>query len=252
MMSEKKFEGKVVLITGGSSGIGFATAQEFSREGADVVITGRDEKTLSSSQRQLGARVVAIKADASRVADTQNLVEAVGRRFGRVDILVLNAGIPKYSPIGAITEEMFDETFNINVKGVFFTMQKSLPLLTQGAAVILVSSAIAHIGLPNSSVYAASKAAVISLARTFSGELMERGIRVNVVSPGVVNTPMLQRFGIPPDELDRFTENLRAQVPAKRFADPKEIARTVLFLASSDSSYIFGSEIIADGGMSLF
>ncbi len=251
-MPEKKFEGKVVLITGGSSGIGLATAQEFLREGAHVIITGRDETTLSSSLKQLGGQALAVQADVSKIADTQRLMAEVGSRFSRVDVLVLNAGIPRYSPIGSITEEMFDEAFNINVKGVFFTMQKALPLLTRGAAVILVSSAIAHSGLPNSSIYAATKAAVISLGRTFSGELMERGIRVNVVSPGMIDTPMLQRFGLPPDEMEHFKENLRAQVPAKRFGEPKEIAKTLLFLASSDSSYIFGSEIIADGGMSLF
>ncbi len=251
-MSDRKFEGKVVLITGGSSGIGFATAQEFLREGAQLVITGRDEKTLVASKKELGPRVLAIKADASKLTDTQKLMRQVGDRFGRIDVLVLNAGIPKFSPVEAITEEMFDETFGVNVKGVFFTRQKALPLLIQGATVILISSAIAHSGLPNSSIYAASKAAVISLARPFSGELIERGIRVNVVSPGLVDTPIYQRFGIPPDQLDQFTEGLRAKVPIKRFADPHEIAQTVLFLASGDSSFILGTEIIADGGMSLF
>jgi NAD(P)-dependent dehydrogenase (short-subunit alcohol dehydrogenase family) len=247
-MLDRYFEGKVVIITGGSSGIGLATAQEFLEQGAQVVITGRDEKTLSASLKELGPQTLVIKADVCKMTDTQKVMQQVGDRFGRIDILVLNAGIFKVAPIPVITEEMFDETFNINVKGVFFTMQKALPLLTQGAAVILIASAIAHVGLPNTSIYAASKAALISFARTFSAELIGQGIRVNVVSPGPVSTPIYQRFGLPPDKLDQLTEGIRSRVPMKRFADPREIARTVLFLASSDSSFILGTEIVADGG----
>ena len=247
-MLDGSFEGKVVMITGGSSGIGLATAREFLTQGAQVVITGRDEKTLSASQKELGAQALAIKADVSKITDTEKVMQRVGERFGHIDVLVLNAGIFKVAPIPMITEEMFDETFDINVKGVFFTMQKALPLLAQDATVILIASAVAHIGLPNTSIYAASKAALISFARTFSAELIERGIRVNVVSPGPVWTPVYQRFGLPPDQLNQMKEGIRSRVPMKRFADPREIARTVLFLASSDSSFILGAEIVADGG----
>ena len=247
-MLDRSFEGKVVMITGGSSGIGLATAQEFLWQGARVVITGRDEKTLSASLKELGPQTLAIKADVSKITDTQKVMQRVGERFGHIDILVLNAGIFKVARSRWSHEEMFDETFDINVKGVFFTMQKALPLLAQGAAVILIASAIAHIGLPNTSIYAASKAALIRFARTFSAELIEQGIRVNVVSPGPVWTPIYQRFGLPPDKLDQLTEGIRSRVPMKRFADPREIARTVLFLASNDSSFILGTEIVADGG----
>lgn len=245
-----KLEGKVAVITGGNSGIGLATAKEFKEQGAQVVITGRDQQTLDEAKREIGGGVLAVRSDTSSLTEIDKLFAAVKEKFGYIDVLFVNAGVGKFAPVEAVTEELFDSIMDINFKGAYFTIQKALPMLTDNASIILNASINAYIGMPNSSVYAASKAALITLARTLSAELVGRGIRVNVVSPGPVATPILGRMGMPPEVLEETAKSIQAQVPMKRFGRPEEIAKTVLFLASSDSSFLLGTEIVADGGMS--
>jgi NAD(P)-dependent dehydrogenase (short-subunit alcohol dehydrogenase family) len=245
-----KLEGKVAVVTGGNSGIGLATAKEFKEQGAQVVITGRDQQTLDEAKREIGGDALAIRSDASSLTEIDKLFAAVKEKFGRIDVLFVNAGVGKFAPVEAVTEELFDAIMDINFKGAYFTIQKALPLLSDNASIILNTSISAHIGMLNSSVYAASKAALITLARTLSAELLSRGIRVNAVSPGPVTTPIFGRTGLPPEELEETAKSLQEQMPMKRFGRPEEIAKTVLFLASSDSSFLLGTEIVADGGMS--
>lgn len=245
-----KLEGKVAVITGGNSGIGLATAQVFSQEGAHVVISGRDEKTLNEAARELGGDALAVRADASKLDEIDRMFAAVQEKFGKIDVLFVNAGIAQFSPLENVTEESFDQIMDINLKGAYFTIQKALPLLNDNASVILNASVVAHVGLPSSSVYSASKAALLSLARTLSADLLERGIRVNAVSPGPISTPIFGRMGYEPDALEETKKQFGAQVPMKRLGRPEEIAKAVLFLASSDSSFLLGTEIIADGGLS--
>ncbi len=245
-----KLEGKVAVVTGGNSGIGLATAKEFAREGAKTVISGRDEKTLAQAGREIGGEVLAVQTDVAKLSDIDKLYAAVKERFGKIDVLFVNAGIGIFKPLEAVTEDDFDLQMNVNLKGAYFTIQKALPLLNDNASIVLNTSINAHIGMPNSSIYAASKAAVISFARTMSAELVGRGIRVNALSPGPVQTPIYDRLGLPPEQLEEFAENIKSQIPMGRFGEPEEIAKAALFLASSDSSFILGTEIIADGGMS--
>jgi NAD(P)-dependent dehydrogenase (short-subunit alcohol dehydrogenase family) len=247
-----KLEGKVAVVTGGNSGIGLATAKEFAREGARVVITGRDRRTLSEAAREIGGDVLALRSDSSSLGDIDGLFAAVGERFGRVDVLFVNAGVGKFAPVEETDEELFDQIMDINFKGAYFTVKKALPLLADGASVVLNTSVVAHIGFPNASVYSASKAALLSLVRTLSADLIGRGIRVNAVSPGPVETPIFGRLGLPPEAKDETMKNFREQVPLKRFGRPEEIAKAVLFLASPDSSFLVGTEIVADGGVSGF
>jgi NAD(P)-dependent dehydrogenase (short-subunit alcohol dehydrogenase family) len=245
-----KLEGKVAVITGGNSGIGLATAKEFSKQGAKVVISGRDRQTLDSARKEIGNGVLAVQADTSNLNDIDALLKAVKKEFGNIDVLFVNAGVGKFLPVENVTEEFFDQIMNINFKGAYFTIQKALPVLNDNASIILNSSISAHIGMPDSSVYAASKAALITLARTLSAELVGRGIRVNAVSPGPITTPIFDKMGLAPQDRQELAKNIQEQVPMKRFGRPEEIAKTVLFLASSDSSLLLGTEIIADGGMS--
>lgn len=245
-----KLDGKVAVITGGNSGIGLATAKEFARQGAKVVISGRDAKTLAEAEREIGGEVLAIQADVGKLSEIDKLYDAVRERFGKIDVLFVNAGIGIFKPLEAVTEEDFDLQMNVNLKGAYFTIQKALPLLNDHASIVLNTSINAHIGMPNSSIYAASKAAVTSFARTISAELVGRGIRVNALSPGPVQTPIYDRWGLPPEQLKEITENIKSQIPLGRFGRSEEIAKAALFLASSDSSFILGTEIIADGGMS--
>ena len=245
-----KLEGKVAVITGGNSGIGLATAKEFKEQGARVVITGRDQETLDDAKREIGSDVLAVRSDTSSLTEIHKLFAVVKEKFGKIDVLFVNAGIGEFAPIESVTEESFDSIMDINFKGAYFTIQKALPLLNDNASIVLNASIVAYIGMPNSSVYAASKAALITLARTLSAELVGRGIRVNVVSPGPVSTPILGRMGMPPEVLEETAKSIQAQVPMKRFGRPEEIAKTVLFLASEDSSFLLGTEIVADGGMS--
>ena len=246
----KKLDGKVAVVTGGNSGIGLATAREFQQQGAKVVITGRDQHTLDDAKQELGNDVLAVRSDTSRLADIDKLFAVVKEKLGKIDVLFINAGVGKFMPLESVTEEFFDSIMDINFKGAYFTIQKALPLLNDNASIVLNASINAYIGMPNTSVYAASKAALITLARTLSAELVDRGIRVNVVSPGPVATPIFGKLGIGADALDEVIKNVQTQVPMKRFGRPEEIAKTVLFLASDDSSFLLGTEIVADGGMS--
>jgi len=249
-MSEKhKFEGKVVLVTGGNSGIGFATAKEFIAEGAKVLITGRDQTNLDRAKKELGSSLKAIKNDAGKLSETDRLVDFISKEYGRLDVAFINAGIAEFGPQANLDESAFDDTFNTNVKGPYFLIKGLVPLFRNGGSVILNGTINAHIGMPGSSIYAASKAALISFARTLSAEYVGQGIRINVVSPGPIKTPIFERLGLPPEALQQMAAGIQAKVPMKRFGTPEEIAKTVLFLASSDSSFIIGTEIIVDGGM---
>jgi NAD(P)-dependent dehydrogenase (short-subunit alcohol dehydrogenase family) len=246
----QKFAGKIALVTGGNSGIGLAAALAFAKEGARIVITGRDQATLDKAAVQLGEKVVAVRSDAGSVADGIKLATLLQQQGVMLDAVFINAGVAKLAPFGAVEEEMWDATFNTNLKGPYFLIKALLPRLNPGAAIVLNGSINAHIGMPNTSVYAASKAALISLAKTLSSELLSRGVRVNVVSPGPITTPLLSRLGLPAEQLSEVAAGIQAQVPLKRFGTPGEIASAVLYLASSDSAFIVGTELVADGGMS--
>jgi NAD(P)-dependent dehydrogenase (short-subunit alcohol dehydrogenase family) len=245
----QRFDGKVAVVTGGNSGIGLATARAYAREGAKVAITGRSDATLKSAQKELGPDVLVLKADMSRIPEIESSMARIKERFGRIDALFVNAGIGRFVPLEEVTEELFDQTMATNLKGAFFTVQKAMPLLTRGAAVVLNASINAHMGMPGSSVYGASKAAVVNLARTLSADLLERGVRVNAVSPGPVTTAILDRMGLPEEDTRRLKENITAQVPLKRFGHADEIAAAVLYLSSPESAFVVGAELIIDGGM---
>jgi len=245
----ERFKNKVAVVTGGNSGIGLATARAFAREGARVAITGRNEATLNAAQRELGPDVLAVKADFSRVSEIGTAMDRIKERFGRIDALFVNAGVGRFVPFEEVTEAFFDETMATNLKGAFFTVQKAVPLLSRGAAVVLNASINAHMGMPGSSVYGASKAAVVNLAKTLSADLLQRGIRVNVVSPGPVATPILDRMGLPEAETRQLKERITEQVPLKRFGHPDEIAAAVLYLSSDESAFVVGTELVVDGGM---
>lgn len=240
--------GKVAVVTGGNSGIGLATAKLFHAEGAKVAIAGREQKTLDAAEKEIGGDTLAVRADVGKLEDIDRLYRAVKEKFGKIDILFANAGVAKFVPIEQSTEEFFDQQFTINVKGLYFTIQKALPLLNPGASIILNSSVAGSKGFAHSSVYSATKAAVRSFARTLTAELIERGIRVNVVSPGPIATPILSRNGLSKEQMDEVAKNLTALVPAKRFGEPDEVGKAVVFLASPDSSYISGQELFVDGG----
>ena len=244
-----RFTDKVAVVTGGNSGIGLATAKAFAREGARVAITGRSDATLKAAQKELGPDALVLKADMSRVPEIAAAMDQIKKKFGRIDALFVNAGIGRFVPFEDVTEEFFDETIATNLKGAFFTIQKAAPLLPRGAAVVLNASINAHMGLPGSSVYGASKAAVVNLAKTLSADLLQHGVRVNVVSPGPVATPILDRMGLPEDQTRQLKERLAAQVPLKRFGTPDEIAAAVLYLSSGESSFVVGTELVVDGGM---
>ncbi len=244
-----KLNNKVAVVTGGSSGIGLSTAKRFVADGAQVVITGRDQEALDAAVAELGDRATGIRGDVANLEDLDRLFAQVQTQFGRVDVLFANAGIAPFVPFEAVTEEHFDSLFNINVRGLFFTVQKALPLLSERASVILNASVAAQSGIPNTSVYSATKAAVRSLGRTLAAELSPRGIRVNVVSPGLIETPLLGKLGLSQDELDAFGEQVAQQTPLRRPGKPEEIAATVAFLASDDASYFTGADLVVDGGM---
>ncbi len=245
-----RFKGKTVLVTGGNSGIGLATAQAFAKEGARVVITGRDEATLEKAKATLGADAVALRNDAAASGAGQALADELTARRIRLDAVYINAGVAKLGPIESVDEKVWDEVFNVNIKGAYFAIKAIIPLMNRGSAIILNGSINAHIGMPGSSVYAASKAALISLAKTLSSEFLDRGIRVNVVSPGPIETPLYGKLGIPSEKLSEVAGSILTQVPLKRFGKPEEIASAVVYLASKDAAFIIGTELIADGGMS--
>ena len=246
----KRFEGKTALVTGGNSGIGLATAVAFASEGARLVITGRDQSTLDRAQAQLGDDAIAIRNDAGRIADGVALAELLRQRGIMLDAVFLNAGVAKLAALESVDEAMWDETLNTNLKGPYFLIKALTPLLNPGASIVLNGSINAHIGMPNTSVYSASKAGLISLAKTLSAELLGRGIRVNVVSPGPVRTALYGRLGIPANELSQVAANLQDQIPLKRFGRPEEIADAVLYLSSAESAFVVGTELVIDGGMS--
>ena len=244
-----KLSNKVAVVTGGSSGIGFATARRFIAEGAQVVITGRNQDALDTAIGELGDRVMGVRGDVANLQDLDELYAQVKRNFDRIDVLFANAGVAPLGPFETVTQEQFDALFNINVRGLFFTVQKALPLLSERASVILNASVVAQTGLPNTSVYSATKAAVRSLGRTLAAELSPRGIRVNVVSPGLIETPFWGKVGLNRDEIDAFGEQVIQQTPLGRPGKPEEIAATAAFLASDDASYFTGADLVADGGM---
>jgi len=246
-----KLQNKVCVITGGNSGIGLATAHEFKANGAKVVIFGRSRQTLDQAAASLGKEILAVQGDVRKLGDIQRLFEQASERFGRIDVLVANAGIAKFAPIENFPEELFDELCDIHIKGTFYTVQKALPFLRDGASVILVASADADKqGRIGTSIYTAAKAAVRSLARSMSVELLPRHIRVNVLSPGMTDTPIITRekaiAGPSPEQLAAMITKL---IPTKRRCTPEEMAKAMLYLASDDSSYCIGIELVADRGL---
>jgi NAD(P)-dependent dehydrogenase (short-subunit alcohol dehydrogenase family) len=246
----KKLEGKVAVITGGSSGIGLATAQRFvEEEGAHVFITGRRQSEVDAAVKQIGKNVTGVQGDVSNLADLDRLYDTVKQQKGRIDVLFANAGIIELAPLGSITESHFDKIFNINVKGLLFTVQKALPLFQDGGSIILTASIGGSKGYEGSNVYSATKAAIRSFARSWTVDLKHRKIRVNAISPGVIDTPMTSSM-VQSEELgEQLKTNLVSAVPMGRMGSPDEIAKAVSFLASDDSSYVTGIELFVDGGM---
>lgn len=243
-----QFTNKIAVVTGGNSGIGLAAAQKLMAEGAQVVIFGRNAETLETARQQLGDSAIAVQGDVAKAADLDQLFQTVKDRFGKLDVLFVNAGIAKFAPIDQTEESLYDQSFDINVKGAYYTIQKALPLFTNGGAIVVNTSGTNVKGIPGASVYAATKAALRSIVRTLAAELSDRGIRVNAVSPGPVETPIYDRLGMPQEMLAGFSQSLQAQVPLKRFGKPEEIAEAVTFLASDAASYVQGTELAVDGG----
>ena len=246
----KKLEGKIAVVTGGSSGIGLATAKRFVEEGARVVITGRREKELELAASIIGENVTTVVGDVSRLDDLDRLYDVVKEKHGHLDILFANAGAGTIAPLAGATEAHFDQTFDVNVKGMFFTVQKALPLFKDGGSIILNSSVSNVLGLPGFTAYAASKAAVRNFARGWTMELKDRKIRVNCMSPGAIDTPALATTtGLTPEQAEQAAEQFTTQIPMGRRGMPEEIAAAVTFLASDESSYITGIDLPVDGGM---
>jgi NAD(P)-dependent dehydrogenase (short-subunit alcohol dehydrogenase family) len=243
-----KLEGKIALVTGGNSGIGLATALRFVKEGAYVYITGRRQAELDRAVKTIGANVTAVRADASNLADLDQLYAQIKQEKGRLDIVFANAGSGIAAPLGSITEEQYDQTFNVNVKGLLFTVQKALPLIPNGGSIILNASIVSVKGMPAFSVYSATKAAVRSFARTWTTDLKDRKIRVNVVSPGPIQTPGVDGLAQTQEQRQGLYAQLTSMVPLGRIGDPDEIAKAVVFLASDDASFVAGIELFVDGG----
>jgi NAD(P)-dependent dehydrogenase (short-subunit alcohol dehydrogenase family) len=244
-----KLKGKIALITGGSTGIGLATAKQFVHEGAYVFITGRRELELAEAVKEIGRNVTAVQGDVSNFADLDRLFAQIKREKGRLDIVFANAGVMKDAPFGTISEEIYDSIFNINVKGLLFTVQKALPLMPDGGSIVLNASFMASKGLSSNSVYSATKAAVRSFARTWTSDLQHRRIRVNAVSPGAIDTPGLNDLLASTEAGQQRLKMVPVSVPLGRVGTPDEIAKAVVFLASNDSSYITGTELCVDGGL---
>jgi len=244
-----KLEGKIALVTGGSSGIGLATAQSFIHEGAFVYITGRRQSELDKAVKTIGGtQLKAVRADASSLSDLDRLFEQIKQEKGRLDIVFANAGGGSFAPIGSITEELYQQTFDTNVKGVLFTVQKALPLVPDGGSIILNASIAGIKGMPAFSVYSATKAAVRSFARTWTTDLKDRGIRVNVISPGPIKTPILDGLAETDEQRQGIFQQLTSMVPLGRMGEPDEIGKAAVFLASQDASFIAGAELFVDGG----
>ena len=243
-----KLDGKIALITGGNSGIGLATAKLFANEGAHVYITGRREAELSAAVKEIGKNVTGVQGDVAKLADLDRLFAQIKREKEKLDIVFANAGIATFAPLGTITEEHFDSIFDTNVKGLLFTVQKALPLMPDGSAIILNASIVGSKGLPANSVYSATKAALRSFARTWTTDLKDRHIRVNAVSPGVIETPGLSKLYASGGAGEQRLKTVSSIIPLGRTGTPDEIAKAVLFLASDDSSYVTGAELFVDGG----
>jgi len=243
-----KLEGKIALVTGANSGIGLATAKSFVTEGAYVYITGRRDSELARAAAAIGRNVTAVPGDVSKPADLDRLFAQIQREKGRLDIVFANAGVAKFAPLGTITEELYDSIFDVNVKGLLFTVQKALPLMPEGGSIIVNASVVASKGLPANSVYSATKAAVRSFARTWTTDLKSRRIRVNAVSPGSIDTPGLNDLLASSEVGEQRRKAITSAVPLGRFGTPDEIAKAVVFLASDDASYVTGAELFVDGG----
>src|SRR5579872_595675 len=246
-----RLNGKRALITGGSSGIGLEAARQFIAEGARVAITASKAESFQAARQEFGERALYIVSDAADTVGQQQVAEKLKEAFGNIDAVFINAGIAELKPIEQWDEAAFDRTFNLNVRGPFFLIRALLPLLSNPASIILNASINAHIGMPNTSVYGASKSALLSLCRTLSAELIPRGIRVNAISPGPIATPLYSKLGLSDADLKNVSNALQEQVPAKRFGKPSEIASAVVFLASDESAFTVGSELIIDGGLGL-
>jgi NAD(P)-dependent dehydrogenase (short-subunit alcohol dehydrogenase family) len=246
-----KLKGKTAVITGGNSGIGFATAKVFLREGAKVIITGRNEKSVQDAVQELGKNAFGIVSDAGKMSDLNSLNQKVEQISPVVDILFANAGVGIFAPFQQTTEEIFDSNMDINFKGAYFTIQKLLPLVADASSIILNSTIILHSGMETTTAYAASKGAVLSFCKTLAIELAGRNIRVNSISPGPINTPIYSKMGMPEEALKEFAAGVMAKIPLKRFGESEDVANAALFLASSDSSFMTGSELFVDGGKSI-
>jgi len=243
-MSSQRFQGKVAVVTGGNSGIGLGVARAYAREGAQVAITGRNDQTLQAAGMAIGSGTLAIQADASKLTDIEAAMKQIHERYDCIDALFVNAGIGRFVPFEEVTEAFFDETVAINMKGVFFTVQKAIPLMSRGLAILLNGSINAHLGMPGTTVYGATKAAVVNVAKTLSADLLEKGIRVNAISPGPITSALLARDGITEEKLQETNDWIQSQVPIKRFGTPEEIAAAVLYLTSSESAFVVGSELL--------
>lgn len=244
----KRLQGKRTLITGGTTGIGFETARQFLAEGARVLVTGLNDETISKARQELGPEAMIVKIDAGSVEAQAQLAAIVKETYRQLDVAVVNAGIGVFKPLGQWDEKTFDRSVAVNLKGPFFLLQALLPVFANPASVILTGSVNAHIGMPTSSVYAATKAALRSLSRTLSGELIARGIRLNTLSPGPVTTPIYGKLGLPADELKQMGDAILSQLPIGRFGLPVEIAKAAVYLAADESGYAVGSELVLDGG----
>lgn len=244
-----KLDGKVALVTGATSGMGLETARLFAKEGAKVVITGRREKELVEAARSVGPAALPAPGDVSKLADLDRLFSVIKEKYGHLDIIFANAGGGTFHPFDQVTEEEFDRQFAINVKGLFFTVQKALPLLRDGASIILNASVAASKGIEGGSVYSATKAAVRSFARSWTADLKARKIRVNALSPGPIETPIFGKMGLSQEQTEGFRQNVTSMIPLGRMGTMDEIARTVVFLASDDSSFITGIDLMVDGGL---
>jgi NAD(P)-dependent dehydrogenase (short-subunit alcohol dehydrogenase family) len=248
----KKLENKVAVITGGNSGIGLATAKLYVAQGAKVAITGRNKTTIDAAVDEIGGDIIGIVSDVADISSIDRSYKEIADTFGKFDVLVVNAGIYIATPLADFTEEMFDQTSDINFKGAFFSVQKALPYLNDGASIIITSSTLSTKASGSGAAYSATKAAVTSLARGFSAELVDRGIRVNVVSPGPIETPIFGRGGATAEQVDAFKAQMANIVPIKRLGNVEEIAEGFLYLASDDSKYMVGGDLVLDGGYSRF
>ncbi|MFK3797177.1 SDR family oxidoreductase [Pseudomonas sp. NPDC088444] len=250
--SIRNFDNKVILITGGTSGIGFETARQFIAQGAQVVVTGVSNQRVEATAKELGEKAVVLAADLRQPESLDAVIAEVAERYGRLDVVFANAGAGTAAPLEQITAAQIDEQFSLNFSGCFFTVQKAAPLLSKGASVILTTSFLNSVGTPGLSILSATKAAVRSLARTLGAELAPRGIRVNAVSPGPISTPFHAKLGLSDEQLKEVAAGIEASVPLGRFGEANEVAKAVLFLASDQASFITGEEIVVDGGLSQF